>query len=239
MEILIGILFFSIIIGSIMFLLMPLSIDLYFLRLDVGKHPVLKQIVDGVLKSICAEEGITTIHKSFEEMNIGVENKSDMALGLYVYTLNPEDSVKMRQNYMEVKNMEHKYGMPYKDICKKSGIDTNKTAEDFLLPRIELCDEKLLKYGLNSYYATYFHELGHHFAIRKIGEHTEENANEFGREIVLERLPFLFQLLPEFRFEYRLKLPELTKSEKRKAYLEYLKYYLKYIKTIITKKNGT
>lgn len=219
-------------------IILPLNIDLYFLRFDINKHPVLKAIVDDVLNTIRKEEEIKVLHVSYEELNKNETCKQNMAIGKYFYTLDHEDAIKMRKLYIEVKELEEKHGKNYGELSKILDIDTEKIcADDFYLPRILLCYDQLIKLSLNSYYGTYFHEIGHHFAAKEIGRHSEEDANAYGHRVILERLPLMFQLIPDFNFEYRLNDNfKLTKSQKRKALLEFLKYYLANRKTI-NKKN--
>jgi len=216
-----------------------LSLDLYFIRLKIENHPVLKVMVDDVLEAICRKEGIRVYHKTYDVINKDKEKEEEKALGMYIYTLDIEHQNKMNDTLAKVEELELEYKRSYKDICVLSGVKSNLTKEDFVLPKIWLCDEKLLAFGWNSYYSTYFHELGHHFAIKRLQDkHEEDEANKEARQLVLQYLPFFFQLFPFYRFEYRLKLPELTRKEKARAYYGYLKYYLKNKSTIVkTKKN--
>lgn len=235
------ILIISLVIGSILFAafvaLGKLSLELFFMRLNLDDHPVLKALVDDVLDGICREEGIKMFHKTFDELNAGVEDEKKKALGMYVYTLNMEHQISIRRTYLEVIDLENKYGKTYKEICEDAGIETTATREDFYLPRILLCPDALSKFGANNYYGTYIHELGHHFAVKEMGKHTEEDANKYGRKLVLERFPFFFQLFPEFSFEFREGINvELSTKETLRAYWGYLKYYIKNRKTIIKKR---
>ncbi len=235
------ILIISLVIGSMLFaafiMLGKLSLELFFMRLSLDNHPVLRAIVDDVLNNICKEEEIKMFHKGYVELNASIEDEKKKVLGMYVYTLNAEHQKNIRKTYLEVVNLEKKYGKTYKEICKEAGIETNITTEDFYLPKILLCPDVLLKFGINNYYGTYFHEIGHHFAIKEMGEHTEEDANKYGHKIILERLPFFFQLLPEFSFEYKEGMEvKLSIKERLRAYWGYLKYYLKNKKTITKKR---
>jgi hypothetical protein len=237
METIIAISVTVLILSFIITMITPISLDLYFMTLNIERHPVLKAMVDDVLTNICKEEDITVLHKTYEEINVNIEDDREKALGMYVYTLDEDHRIKLKQTYLEVKDLEHKHGIPYKEICKLQGIETTHSAEDFALPKILLCKEKLMKFGLNSYYSTYFHEIGHHFAIKNMGKHTEEDANKFGHKIIVERLPLFFQLFPDFSFRYRDGVQEeLKNKEKRIAMLGYLKYYIKNWKTIKRKK---
>lgn len=213
-----------------------ISLELFFMRLSLNNHPVLKAIVDDVLDSICKEEGIKMFHKTYDELNAGVEDEKKKALGMYIYTLDMEHQIKIRRTYLEVVDLEKKYGKTYKEICEEAGIETCATAEDFYLPRIILCPDALLKFGVNNYYGTFFHEIGHHFAVKEMGRHTEEDANRYGHKVILERLPFFFQLFSEFSFEFREGIEgNLNTKETLRAYWGYLKYYFNNRKTIIKK----
>jgi len=214
-----------------------LQIELYFLKWKIEKHPVLIAMVDDVLKTICEEENIKVFYKSFDELNVDIEAENEKALGMYVYTFNKEFEATLRKSYDEVRDMEFKHGMKYNEICRLQGIETKHNLEDFTLPKILLCKNLLMRYGLSNYYSTYFHEIGHHFAVKTIGKHNEEDANILGHEIIFKRLPFFFQLFPDFNFKYREGVGKvLTAKEKIIAMFGYLKYYVKNIKTIKRKK---
>ncbi len=216
------------------FMMTKLQIELYFLTWKIEKHPVLKSMVDDVLKTICDEERITVFHKTFKEANQDIDDENEKALGMYVYTLDKEHETKLEKICHEVRDLEFKFGMPYKEICRLQGIETKYNSEDFILPQIILCNDALMKFGLGNYYSTYFHEIGHHFAVKKIGKHREEDANILGHQVILERLPFFFQLFSDFNFRYRDGIrKKLTAKENRIAIFGYLKYYLKYRKTFV------
>lgn len=211
-----------------------LKIELYFLRFRIENHPVLKAMVDDVLQKICETEGIQVFNKTQNEMD--ASGKGDAA-GLYIYTRNSDWFEIAKQRLAKIVKLEEEYKMPYKQICAIIGQTTDITKEDFTLPRILLCEETLLKFGgLNSYYTTFFHELGHHW-IEKLGfDQSEENANMMGQKLIQEHLPILFQLIPSFRFKNCIEnTPELTIKQKIVAYWEYLQYYYTYKDTIIKK----
>jgi hypothetical protein len=209
-----------------------LRLEMYFLKLKIDNHPVLKTMVDDVLQKICNTEGIKVFHKTQDEMNA---NGNCDAVGLYIYTHNQDWVETAKQRLTKIIELEEEYKMPYKDICATIGRTTDVTREDFTLPRIILCEETLVGInGMNSYYGTYFHELGHHFIEKNGGIQSEDDADKMGQNLVQEHLPFFFQLLPTFRFEYRIKdIPELTRKEKFRAYWEYYQYYRKFKHTII------
>lgn len=221
--------------------MLSINIDLYFLRFDIEKHPVLKKMVDDVTEKVCKEEGVKVLNVSYRELNEGETSENKMAVGRYVYTLDEDYAIKSRESYVKAKEIENEYGRTYGEICKVLNIDTeNKTADDFYLPRILLSYDQLSLFGLNSYYGTYFHEIGHHFAAKELGEHTEDDANMYGHRTILENLPLMFQLIPEFNFNFRLNDTgfKLSKMQRMRALKEYLRYYIKHRKTIIRKKKG-
>lgn len=212
-----------------------LSIDLYFMQLEIENHPVLHDLLETTLQAICKEENIRVFHKSYDEMN---KKHNTDAVGRYEYTINKEFQEKMDNALADIEALERKYHQSYEKMCADAGVAT-EGKECFVLPQIQLCDESLLVYGLKTYYTTFFHELGHHFVEKEHLEQSEEAADKKALELVLKRLPFFFQLMPYFRFKYSLNTPELTLKERKTALLQYAKYYIKNRKTIIKpKKNG-
>lgn len=218
--------------------LIIMDIDLYYLSFKIEKHPVLVAMVDDVIAKILKDEDIRMFHVSYDKLNATINDESKKAIGMYVYTLDAEQHRNAKNALIEIEKLENEYKIPYKEICKLSGIESNIEKENFILPKILLCEDKLMKYGLGSYYGTYFHEIGHHFAAKELGNHTEDDANKYGRKLILENLPFFFQLFSDFSFKYRLDLPKLSLKESLRANFDYLKYYIHNRKTIIkTKKN--
>ena len=213
-----------------------LTIDLYFLQLEIENHPYLHVLLETTLQAICKEENIRVYHKSYEEIN--KDGKSD-AVGRYVYTHDADFQKKMNDALAGIEALERKYGQSYEVMCAEAGVAT-EGKECFVLPQIQLCDESLLAYGLKTYYTTWLHELGHHFVEKEHLEQSEEAADKKAFELVLKRLPFFFQLMPYFRYKYSLHTPDLTLKERKIALLQYAKYYIRNRKTIIKpKKNGS
>jgi hypothetical protein len=200
------------------------SVDTYFMCFKFEKHPKLIAMLDSVAHEICDEEGIGVFNKSYAEVNKD-KPKGEEAVGMYIYTLDEEYQQKVNKNYKEIRDLEEKYGMSYERICRVVGVDSTTTAEDFILPKILLCKDSLLKWGWSSYYSTFFHEIGHHFAAKELGKHTEEDADRYAYKIIKERLPIYFQLFYGWHFEYKLKV-----SMKRKdiviAHISYLQYLI-------------
>jgi hypothetical protein len=211
-------------IGCFFISLWWLKIQIYFLEFKLEEHPMLIMMLDDVFQRICDEQGIKVFEKTYAELNPEETNEDDKALGRYVYTIDAEHQQKMNKYLAEIEELEIKWKMPYKKLCQFVGHETTVDKEDFILPRILLCKEEAEKYGLLSYYSTEFHELGHHFAKKEIGEHTEDDANKMAHRLIIENMPFFFQLLPFINFRYRTKMKELTIKERLQAYIQYLQY---------------
>jgi hypothetical protein len=97
--------------------------------------------------------------------------------------------------------------------------------DTLIVPRILICKEETMKFGgLVSYYSTYFHEFGHHFAIKANGDRSELAADTEAYRLVCENLPDFFQLFSHINFEYRLKLSELTIKKRLILYYHYWQY---------------
>lgn len=207
------------------FAMFLINIDLYFLKFKIEKHPKLLAIIENTLQKICDEEGIKFFHKTFEEININTPENKDKAVGRYVYTVDKEYQQKINKSLAEIEELEIKYKMPYKKLCAFVGHETTIDKEDYILPRILLCDDELKKYGMIGYYTTFFHELGHHFAVKEIGAgHNENDANIIGDRLINQRLPYYFRLF--FGLRCRLEIDELTWKEKLVSYIGYLKYLI-------------
>ena len=207
---------------AILFMFAYLAVDTHFLCFKFEKHPKLIAMLETTAQDICKEEGIKVYNKSFQEVNKNRE-KGDEAVGMYIYTLDEEYQQIMNKTLKEVQDMETKYGMSYERLCKVAGHDSTMTAEDFVLPKILLCKDSLLVWGWSSYYSTYFHEIGHHFAAKEMGKHTEEDADRYAYKIIRERLPIYFQLFYNWHFEYRLKI-YMKRKDVVAGYIGYLRY---------------
>lgn len=202
-----------------LFLMAWLSIDIYFLSFKLQKHPVLIDLIEKKLKTICENEGIRVYNISYEELNKNVENEEQMALGKYCYTLDKE--------YQQLIN-------EYVNSCNKLNMLTDCDSYDDdikrrVLPKILLCKEYQVKlFGLCSYHSTYLHELGHHFAVKDMQDnHSEEDADRYAYQIVVKEFPLFFQLIYDFHFSYRLKNTELSFFKKLHALLLFLIYLVK------------
>ena len=208
-----------------------ITIDLYFMGFKIEKHPVLVKKVNDLLQSICDEEKIGVFNKSFDELNKDEQDNDKKAVGKYIYCSSITYLDKVKKLLFDIKTMELEYNMPYEEICHMKNIPTKYNKEELTYPRIYLCDDYLMIWGLVYYHNTFFHEIGHHFAIKKIGtEHTEEDANKIARQIILDKLPFFFQLIPNYSYEHIVDDVKLSLGKKIIAYLDYLKYKLFTIK---------
>ncbi len=218
------ILFFSIV--SFLFFVVGIfitRINIYFLVFKLEKHPILIKMIEDIFQRICKEEGIGVFYKNYAELNPeGIKNDEE-ALGRYIYTTDADWQKKINKLLIEIENLENKYNMPYHRLCKLVGSEKIINKEIFVLPRILLCNEQTKKYGLLSYYSTHFHELGHHFAVKTMGNHTENDANIIAQKLIIENLPFFFQLFPFMDFRYSIG-NKLKLTEKIRAYYEFLLY---------------
>ena len=207
---------------AILFMFAYLAVDTHFMCFKFEKHPKLLAMLETTAQDICKEEGIKVFNKPYNEVNKDRE-KGDEVVGMYIYTLDEEYQQRMNKTLKEVQDLENKYGMPYERICKVAGSDSTVTKEDFILPKILLCKDSLLKFGWGSYYSTFFHEIGHHFAAKELGKHTEEDADRYSHKLIKERLPVYFRLFFNWHFEYRLKI-YMNRKEMMAGYIGYLRY---------------
>jgi len=224
---LIYILFVALIVVIGLIIWTNLSVELYFMGFKLEKHPRLIEIIDKTAHQICEEEGIRVYHKSYEEINIKKTCEEDKALGMYIYTLDSDYQQVVNKNLNDIEQMELQYKLPYKEICALTKAKITHTKEDFVLPKILLCDSVLKQYGLTSYYGTFFHEIGHHFAVKERGrDHNEKDADTYAYMLMRKRLPFYFLLFYDFHYEFRLGKKEMSRKEKYIGYVEYLKYLI-------------
>jgi hypothetical protein len=204
-------------------LLMVFGVEMHFLKFKIENHPALTKMAEDVLYNICEQEGIKVFHKSYQEINVG-RTKENGAVGMYIYTTDGEYQQTVNKCLREIESMEQEYRLPYKNICALVGHESTVDKEDFVLPKILLAQDSLKAYGLTSYYDTFFHELGHHFAVKEMGEHNEEDANRYGAMLARKYLPSYFFLFHGFKYRFASDANALTTKEKIKAYYEYLLY---------------
>lgn len=205
--------------------LLPLTLDLYFMAFKLEKHPKLLEMLEDVAHTICREENIGVFHEDYKVMN-GDRVKGDEALGLYYYTENHKYQENLNASLATIEEMEAEYNKPYEVVCKIVGHKTKTTKADYILPRIILCNS-LRDFGLTSYFSTFFHEIGHHFAVKDLGsEHDEKDADYYARKIMMEKLPNYVQLIYTFQYNYRLNEKLLKGKTKMLAYVSFFKYLL-------------
>ena len=230
MEIFISILtFVGIIVGLGLFIwvtmILPLNIDLYFMSFKLEKHPKILEMLEDVVYTICREENIGIFHEDYKAMNVDSEKGSE-AVGRYTYTTSKGYQETVDASRMRVEVLERQYNKPYEEVCKIVGFETDKKKSDFVLPRITMCNS-LREFGLTDYFSTFFHEIGHHFAVKDMGSnHDERDADVYARKFMMERLPLFVQLIYTFHYNYRLNKRMLVGKQKALAYLDYLKYLL-------------
>jgi hypothetical protein len=203
-----------------------LGLELRFLRFKLEDHPALIELIESVLQRITTEQNLPVFYKTYEEINAKKE-KGKEALGVYVYSRDVDHKKKNEKTLQKIRNLEKKYNRPYKDICKLFGEECNIEEDSFIYPKILLCHKEAEVYGLLAFYSTYFHEIGHHFAITLNNDESEEAADRIAREMVRDNLPYFFQLLPFIGYTHRLK-EEPTVWEKIKGYWNYYRYYKRF-----------
>lgn len=201
--------------------------SLYFLRLKLENHPLLIQKVEKVLNDICTAENIAVFHVPYEVLNEGVNEPKSKAIGRYVYSTDLEKTLKtIEEIKADMRAMELKHGKPYNTLCIEAGL-TPPDEKRLHMPRILLTGEMEKYGGLEYYFGTYFHELGHHFVVKNIGatvDHTEEDADKYAAELVKNHLPHYFLFFFSFAYRFKLTGISLTKKEKIKAFIEFLGY---------------
>jgi len=205
------------------------GIKLYFLNFDFNNHPDLIKMMENVGTSICAKEGISIFIKTYEELNAEVDNDMDKALGRYYYVQNNKQLKLIKKTVLRIKKLEKEYHKSYEEICKSVNINTN-IREELCYPRIILCSDQIKMYGVRFYYSTFYHEIGHHFAI-KTDNHSENYADIIGWNIIQSELPDYFQLIFEVIYNIKImwgvKVKSLTGRKRLKAYINFCWYLIK------------
>ena len=206
--------------------LIYLKLSFKFLSFKLEKHPILVETINSTLENICTTENIKVFNKKSAVMNEGVD-KSNEAAGKYHYSTCQKKLKKLNAGLKNIEKIEAEYNMPIDDVVKLVGYEGNLKKEEFILPRISLAQDFLMDLGLKYYYETFFHELGHHFAIKELGvEHTEEDANRYAEILKNKHFPQYFKL---FLFVYS--RIDLTPIEEIKLFLQYFYFY--YLKSKI------
>lgn len=208
--------------------LIIIKIEMYFLHFDIEKHPLLIQKINNVLETICKEQGITVFQVSYDELNENQPDPNKRAVGKYIYSTDPDYNKNIKEILADVLEIERKYGKPYHVLCQEVGVKIVRK-ERFVIPRIMMCaDLEHFSNSLCSYYGTYFHELGHHFAHIELGEdgNTEEAADRCAGKLVKQYLPLYFLLFFRFGYWFREYGATLNWKENIKAHIQFL-FYLK------------
>jgi len=192
----------------------------YFLFFKLEKHPKIIEFIFKKLDEICKKEKIFVYDYSYNELNKDIENFVDLILGRYIYTYDNEYQEKINE-YIDIINKLSKNDEEYKDYSK-----TNKNFKSLVLPRIEICNaydnERIKLGGMISYFITYLHELGHHFAFKNMGKHTERDADYYAYQIIKNEFPMFFRLIYDFRF----KNEKMSIKEKIVGMFQFLKYLI-------------
>ena len=184
---------------------------MYFSLLNFEKNPMIMKIIDNILTQICIEENVPVFYKTMDELNSDDEDKKNEAVGKYYYFTSDKTELaeQCKSTILQMIELEKKYGESYAEICIKYGYKPYEK-DIFTYPRIEiakdyLCSESSGLSGHKSFYSTWLHELGHHFAVKDMGkEHNEDDANRYAKEIIINRLPSYFKLMYEFYYDIEL-----------------------------------
>lgn len=205
--------------------LIYLNISIYFLSFKMEKHPLLIQRIEEVLYGICEKEGIGVFHKTYDELNKNRPEDKDKAVGMYVYTRDTEHQERVNRAFAQIKSMEMEYHLPYKEICQIAGVESTLEAEDFKLPKILLLAK--IKESMSIwYYSTFFHEIGHHFAVKKLGEHTEEDADNEAGLLIKNNLPSYYLLFSAFSIRFTDGKNALSFKEKLVAFFKFIQFLI-------------
>jgi len=179
---------------------MNMNIDILDAYLE--KHTKTHMMLDEVAHAICHEEEIGVFHLTYELLNADRE-KGKEVFGVYTYTECEEYQERVNRSLSLIEELEAKYSQPYEEFCEHMEHETEFTRADFVLPRITLCNS-LIEFGHLEYYATFFHEIGHHFAVKEKGsDHDELDADRHARQILLHRLPEHYHKYVDSYFRFR------------------------------------
>lgn len=221
MEIVLIILVFSIIGGAFIYA----NTMLYLLNFKLEKHPLFIEIIENILNKIVESENLAVFQKTYEELNADKSKGESEAIGQYRYINNPDDDARIKNLLLEIEDVENKYGKPYHVLCQEVGVNV-RYKEDFIFPKILLCKEFEIKnFGLILYYRTYFHELGHHFAHKELGNDGvgEELADKYLAKLFRENVPTYFLIISSFKWCFPENYDVLTLKEKILAVLDFVK----------------
>jgi hypothetical protein len=207
--------------------IMMLKLEVSFIFYKYKKHPLIMKLLQDTLDRICTEEGITVLYKSSKEINKKTPNEDDWAIGKYIYIhdANMGTHTKVLEEYIESRRkIEEYYSITFEEYCKRNN-EKYVPIEEYKYPRILLTDTLRLN-DMGSYYSTFFHELGHHFAVKEKGsDHDEKDADRYAHMLIMKELPYFFQLFYDFRDRFIDK--ELNFFQRIPAYYKYFNYLVK------------
>lgn len=183
---------------GILLTIFHLTSMVFYLKFNFEKHQKVINDIESILTCICAEENVSVFFKTMDELNSDDDDKNTEVIGKYYYFSgnNMELAEKCKSTLLKMDELEQKYGERYPELCKRAGVEPyDKDA--FTFPRIALAKDYLIdELGYKSYFSTWLHELGHHFAAKECGkEHTEDDANKYARQIIKEKLPYYFRAI--------------------------------------------
>lgn len=174
-----------------------LSLILYFMTINLDKHPYLKKTIGDALNKIAKKEDIGVFDLSYDELNKNEKNGENEACGAYIFTEDNEYLKKIKKIYNDMVEIEKKYETPYHILYEKQfNKPSNTRTHDFCIPRIEIAKDKNPSRWTKLYYfKTFAHELGHHFAIKNENDRSEERADEISAKLIYNHTPTYFRLI--------------------------------------------
>lgn len=209
------IILFGVLLAVPLVILGVLNTELFFLKFDLNKHPKILKLLEDTVNTIVSEENITVFNKDFKEINKNEPDQNKWAVGQYIYTNDADYKERNDEFVCKIREFEKRHH-DYETFAIE--------AEEHTIPRIVLCkDYEINTFGIAFHYATFLHELGHHFANKNMGAHNEDDANRYANELVLARLPRFYQLFISWHFTHEFDLPRKTQI---KCWISYLKFKL-------------
>jgi hypothetical protein len=200
-----------------------IKIELFFLLFKFEKHEKIYQLLVTTVNDICEAQGVKYYCKSHDEINKNIKEGEDTAVGMYIYTMDSNYQIHVNDAYANIERLERTYNKPIEEIYQIADRTMELEKYEYVLPRI-MISEKLQQQSIRSFYSTFLHELGHHFAVKKIGDnHNEAQANECAVELLISSFPPFFQL---FFWDYLTfdSTNKMTFSRRCKAYYSYIQY---------------
>jgi len=185
------------------------NIEIYFLKFDFKNFLQMAEVIENTLYDICEKENIEVFNKTDAELNAG---KKELLLGTYICLSEPKDEDDRRLIGI-VNDFRKLFG-------QKNSILSSSDIEKITFPRILIVNKEEHPLKQRGYYITFFHELGHHFALKDINSTKESDADNYAWKLICESLPDYYRLI----FENSLGKPNrLTKVERFRLYRKFLK----------------